>query len=169
MDENTSLVCVLLSISNWPATLGFPDTRRVVAERKALGDAESMLIVQFTTGNDKLSVNVILSSDYDPIHFCSFKTTGQATLAASLTQRQADPWPINVVNVGPPQPIISVTCSGFCLGIYGEFSGRGIFYRASLTSECVADNCYNSQGQYVGSCCNGFCAANKCRPWNSGH
>jgi hypothetical protein len=27
-------------------------------------------------------------------------------------------------------------------------------------------DCYRS-GQYVGPCCGGFCAANKCRPWVS--
>lgn len=79
-----------------------------------------LLNLQLTAGNDELNVNIMISPDYDPIHYCTFKTTGQVTFAASLTQRQEDPWPINEVNIGPPQPIISVTCSGFCLGIYGR-------------------------------------------------
>jgi len=53
-------------------------------------------------------------------------------------------WRISQYAVGPPQPIDSVTCSGTCLQTYGD--------------------CYVN-GQYVGSCCNGYCAANKCRPW----
>ncbi|KUI58993.1 hypothetical protein VP1G_06239 [Cytospora mali] len=100
--------------------------------------------------NSDLNVNLIDAPDFDAYHLCSFKTgNGEATLVPSLTQRPEDPWPINQIAVGPPQAIVSVTCSGTCVGVYGD--------------------CFNStNGQYIGSCCDGFCAANKCRPWTIG-
>ncbi|KAF3769151.1 hypothetical protein M406DRAFT_234725, partial [Cryphonectria parasitica EP155] len=102
---------------------------------------------EYFTDND-LSVSLILSPNYDPYHYCTFKTASQVAFAPSLVQRPEDLFPINEIAVGPPQPIISVKCSGVCLGVYGE--------------------CYNIQGQYVAPCCNGFCAATRCRPWNEG-
>ncbi|ROV88881.1 hypothetical protein VSDG_08941 [Cytospora chrysosperma] len=99
--------------------------------------------------NSDLNVNLIDAPDFDAYRLCTFKTGNEVTLAPSITQRPEDLWPINQIAVGPPQAIVSVTCSGTCLGIY--------------------DDCYNSTiGMYIGSCCNGFCAANKCRPWNTG-
>ncbi|KAI3399606.1 hypothetical protein diail_6245, partial [Diaporthe ilicicola] len=65
---------------------------------------------------------LILSTNFDPWSFCTFKTaSGEVTFAPSLTQRPEDPWPIQRIAVGPPQAIVSVTCSGKCLGIYGKF------------------------------------------------
>lgn len=91
----------------------------------------------YPTGNDELAVNLIVSPDYDPYRYCTFTTAAQAqagagagdsqqpgetvTLAPSLVQRDGvDAWPVNEIAVGPPQPIVSVSCSGFCLGVYGE-------------------------------------------------
>ena len=73
------------------------------------------------TDND-LNVNLITSPDFDPYNLCTFKTAGEVALAPSLTQRPEDAWPINQIAVGPPQRIISVTCSGTCIGVYGEDS-----------------------------------------------
>lgn len=93
----------------------------------------------YPTANDDLAVNLIVSPDYDPYRYCTFTTAAQAaagaggsqqpgetvTLAPSLVQRDGvDAWPVNEIAVGPPQPIVSVSCSGFCLGVYGELSSR---------------------------------------------
>jgi hypothetical protein len=68
-----------------------------------------------------MNVNLITAPDFDAFNLCKFKTgSDQVTLAPSLAKRPGDPWPINQIAVGPPQKIISVTCSGKCLGIYGE-------------------------------------------------
>lgn len=80
---------------------------------------------EHSTGEDALSVNLIVAPDYDPYRYCTFRTAGQqqqVTFAPSLVQRPGiDFWPINEVAVGPPQPILAVTCSGVCLGVYGAF------------------------------------------------
>lgn len=72
------------------------------------------------TDND-LNVNLITAPDFDAYRLCTFKTASdEVALAPSLTQRPGDPWPINQIAVGPPQKIVSVTCSGTCIGVYGE-------------------------------------------------
>lgn len=82
------------------------------------------------TGESALSVNLIVAPDYDPYRYCTFRTAGgpqQVTFAPSLVQRPGlDPWPINEVAVGPPQPILSVACSGVCLGVYGRFFSSSV-------------------------------------------
>lgn len=93
--------------------------------------------------NSDLSVNIIDAPDFYAQQ-CTFNTAQEKTLVFGLSH---DAQPFGQVIVGPPQPIISVSCVGTCVYTYGD--------------------CYNSQGQYVGPCCNGFCAANKCRPWRA--
>ncbi|KAG8168934.1 hypothetical protein KVR01_001683 [Diaporthe batatas] len=71
--------------------------------------------------NNDLNVNLITAPDFDAYHLCTFKTAGgEVTLAPSLTKRPGDFWPVNQIAVGPPQKIISVTCSGTCVTVYGE-------------------------------------------------
>lgn len=126
-----------------------------------------------------LNVNLITAPDFDAYRLCTFKTAGAVTLAPSLTKRPGDVWPVNQIALGPPQKVISVTCSGTCIGVYGEliiqctpYSGNGLArvnLKRVLTTLLYIGDCYNStNGQYIGSCCNGFCAANKCRPWSTG-
>ncbi|ELR06987.1 hypothetical protein GMDG_08221 [Pseudogymnoascus destructans 20631-21] len=43
---------------------------------------------------------------------------------------------VQQVIIGPPQPITSVSCK-----------------------------CYDNNNQFIGPCCNGYCAATLCRPW----
>lgn len=70
-----------------------------------------------------LNINLIISDNYDPYTFCKFKTAGtEVTLAPSLIKRPEDFYPINEIAVGPPQAIISVSCFGVCLGIYGKLN-----------------------------------------------
>ncbi|KAK4203486.1 hypothetical protein QBC40DRAFT_262572 [Triangularia verruculosa] len=88
--------------------------------------------------NNALSVSIIESAYYIS-SFCTFYTAGEKALQQGISSGG-----LNQLFVGPPQPIKSVRCQGFCLPVYGD--------------------CYRN-GQYVGPCCNGFCAANKCRPW----
>lgn len=70
--------------------------------------------------DNDVAVNLIISDNYDPSTYCHFATATQAALAPSFTKRPEDFYPVNEIAVGPPQPIISVSCFGFCLGIYGK-------------------------------------------------
>ncbi|KAK1998047.1 hypothetical protein LX36DRAFT_700559 [Colletotrichum falcatum] len=90
--------------------------------------------------NSDISVNIIDAPDYNAISQCTFYTDSEKALVNGIT-----PQGLQQVIVGPPQPITGVSCFGICVPTYGE--------------------CYNTQGQYVGPCCNGFCAATRCRPW----
>ncbi|KAK3997857.1 hypothetical protein QBC44DRAFT_354347 [Cladorrhinum sp. PSN332] len=94
------------------------------------------------TNQNNLNVNIIGSTNYDIFRLCKFNykppASGTVTLVGSVSSNE------NQVLVGPPAPIISVSCQGFCVPIYSD--------------------CYRN-GQFVGLCCNGYCAANKCRPW----
>jgi hypothetical protein len=86
-----------------------------------------------------MAVNIIDAPDYNAYGQCQFMTAGQATLASGFSSTG-----VNQIHVGPPQPVLGVSCQGMCVPTYGE--------------------CFRN-GQYVGPCCNGFCAANRCRPW----
>ncbi|KAK3306205.1 uncharacterized protein B0T15DRAFT_557025 [Chaetomium strumarium] len=92
----------------------------------------------YPTNND-FSINIIDAPDYNAFSQCQFHTQGEATFASSISPTGA-----NQIMVGPPQPITGVSCQGMCVPTYGD--------------------CYIN-GQWVGPCCSGFCAANKCRPW----
>ncbi|KAF6832743.1 hypothetical protein CPLU01_05977 [Colletotrichum plurivorum] len=97
---------------------------------------------QFHATNNGLSVNIIDAPDYNAISQCTFYTNSEKALVSGIT-----PQGVQQVIVGPPQPVTGVSCYGMCVPTYS--------------------NCYGSDGQYVGPCCNGYCAANKCRPWVS--
>ncbi|RYP64625.1 hypothetical protein DL770_009160 [Monosporascus sp. CRB-9-2] len=90
--------------------------------------------------NNNMDVSIIDTPDYNAISQCTFNTAGVADLQPYVT-----PDGLQQIIVGPPQPIISVSCEGTCVPTWGE--------------------CYIN-GQWVGPCCDGFCAANRCRPWN---
>ncbi|KAK0649855.1 hypothetical protein B0T16DRAFT_410792 [Cercophora newfieldiana] len=89
--------------------------------------------------NNNIAVNIIDAPDYNAIPQCTFYTPGEKALVGGITSDG-----VNQVIIGPPQPVTGVSCLGICIPVYGD--------------------CYRN-GQYVGPCCNGFCAANKCRPW----
>ncbi|KAK3299483.1 uncharacterized protein B0H64DRAFT_371821 [Chaetomium fimeti] len=91
------------------------------------------------TNHNDLAVNIIDAPDYNAFYQCDFTAVGNPTLASSIS-----PTGQNQILVGPPSPITQVSCQGMCVPTY---------------SDCYRD------GQYVGPCCAGFCAANKCRPW----
>ncbi|KAK7754541.1 hypothetical protein SLS62_003562 [Diatrype stigma] len=91
--------------------------------------------------NNNMAVNLIDAPDYNAQPGCQFHTVGQVMLQGRLT---ADG--LQQIAVGPPQPILSVSCQGMCVPTNGV--------------------CYGDDGQYVGPCCSGFCAATRCRPWN---
>ncbi|KAL2016604.1 hypothetical protein VTK56DRAFT_3261 [Thermocarpiscus australiensis] len=94
----------------------------------------------YPTNND-IAVSIIDAPDYNADTQCKFHTQGdgEVTFASSIS-----PEGVNQILVGPPQPITGVSCQGMCVPTYGD--------------------CYRN-GQYVGPCCSGFCAADKCRPW----
>lgn len=88
-----------------------------------------------------LTVSIIDAPDYNAFYNCQFHhAAGGVTLVSSISPTGA-----NEILVGPPTPITGVSCQGFCVQTYGD--------------------CYDSHGQFVGPCCAGYCAANKCRPW----
>ncbi|RYP34247.1 hypothetical protein DL767_004370 [Monosporascus sp. MG133] len=91
------------------------------------------------TNRNNLAVSIIDTPDYNAISQCTFNTAGVATLEHYVTQDG-----LQQIIVGPPQPILSVSCEGTCVPTYGQ---------------CYINN------QFVGPCCNGFCAATRCRPW----
>ncbi|KAI1100366.1 hypothetical protein F4804DRAFT_319190 [Jackrogersella minutella] len=91
--------------------------------------------------NSDISISIIDAPDYNAINQCTFNTASEKSLAGSINTQTG----LQSIIVGPPQPIISVSCQGSCIPTYGE--------------------CFTN-GQYTGPCCNGFCAATRCRPWN---
>ncbi|KAI2615805.1 hypothetical protein GGS26DRAFT_454570 [Hypomontagnella submonticulosa] len=91
--------------------------------------------------NNDIAVSIIDAPDYNAINQCTFNTVGEKTLASSINTQTG----LQSIIVGPPQRIISVSCQGTCIATYGM--------------------CFDN-GQYIGPCCNGFCAATRCRPWN---
>ncbi|PHH88345.1 hypothetical protein CDD83_7643 [Cordyceps sp. RAO-2017] len=97
------------------------------------------------TGHETLAVGLVDAPDYLAQTFCNFQMSGEASISSKIASDNVT----QQVVIDPPQPILSVSCRGFCVGIYGA--------------------CYGSDGQYVGPCCNGVCIATRCRPWNIGH
>ncbi|KAI4865978.1 hypothetical protein F4820DRAFT_418278 [Hypoxylon rubiginosum] len=91
--------------------------------------------------NNDLSISIIDAPDYNAGSQCTFNTAGDKALVSSIDTQTG----MQSLIVGPPQPIISVSCQGSCIPTYGA---------------CFVN------GQYTGACCNGFCAATRCRPWN---
>lgn len=92
-----------------------------------------------TDADSNIAVNIIDAPDYNALYQCTFYTAGEKALVGGITSTG-----VGQVIIGPPQPVTGVSCFGICIPTYGD--------------------CYRN-GQYVGPCCNGFCAANKCRPW----
>ncbi|KEZ39244.1 hypothetical protein SAPIO_CDS9915 [Scedosporium apiospermum] len=89
--------------------------------------------------NNDIAVSIIDAPDYFAQSNCHFVTDGPVAFVSSIS-----PQGVQQLLVGPPQPIRSVSCSGVCLPTYSD--------------------CYIN-GQPQGTCCAGYCAANKCRPW----
>lgn len=88
-----------------------------------------------------MNINIIDAPDYNALSQCTFTTAGEKTLVSSINTQTG----MQSIVVGPPQPIISVSCQGSCTPTYGV--------------------CYEN-GMFTAPCCNGFCAATRCRPWN---
>ncbi|KAK5652816.1 hypothetical protein OQA88_9482 [Cercophora sp. LCS_1] len=97
------------------------------------------------TPNNGLNVNLIDAPDFN-IDQCEFHTKTQATFVWQTTPSGVGDWRISQYAVGPPQIITGVTCRGTCLSVYST--------------------CFEN-GTYLGGCCNGYCAANKCRPYRN--
>lgn len=85
-----------------------------------------------------MSVSIIDTPDFNAFYQCTFYSAGEKALVQTFTDG------VQGIVVGPPQPITGVRCEGTCIYNYND---------------CVIN------GQYVGTCCSGYCAGNKCRPW----
>ncbi|KAI0869848.1 hypothetical protein GGS24DRAFT_505375 [Hypoxylon argillaceum] len=55
--------------------------------------------------NNDISVSIIDTPNYDAISLCTFYTSGPKALVGSVT-----PQGLKQITVGPPQPILSVSC-----------------------------------------------------------
>jgi hypothetical protein len=95
-----------------------------------------------TLDND-LSISIIDDPDFNAYTQCTFNTAqSQVTLVQSANVNTGDQF----IMVGPPQPIVSVSCHGTCIATWSD--------------------CFDHNGQPLGTCCAGYCASDKCRPWN---
>ncbi|RYP55130.1 hypothetical protein DL768_000249 [Monosporascus sp. mg162] len=65
--------------------------------------------------NSDIAVSIIDTPGYNAISQCTFNTAGVATLQHYVTEDG-----LQQIIVGPPQPIISVSCEGSCVPTYGE-------------------------------------------------
>ncbi|KFH40617.1 hypothetical protein ACRE_086880 [Hapsidospora chrysogenum ATCC 11550] len=92
-----------------------------------------------------IPVKNINIDDYNANEQCVFKTTGGKKLDPQFETNSNDGSQMLVLEEA--KPIVSVACEGTCIGIYGL--------------------CYSENNQPLGLCCNGFCAAKHCRPWNT--
>lgn len=93
------------------------------------GPSEIHLLTEMSyTTDNTMDISLIRSDDYDPFNFCQFQTVGgEVALVSGIAQKTRDFWPINEVSVGPPRPILSVSCSGVCVAINGKLEEpRGI-------------------------------------------
>ncbi|KAK0619444.1 hypothetical protein B0T14DRAFT_430632 [Immersiella caudata] len=100
----------------------------------------------YPTPKNGLNVNLIDAPDFN-IDQCEFHTVKESPVTyvwQTTNSLSVASWRISQYAVGPPQIITGVTCRGTCLGVYST--------------------CFEN-GQFLGECCNGYCAANKCRPY----
>jgi len=130
---------VHLTFHGGPAsyTMAFPADGKVYQTSKSL--ASTWTVSNANHPDNNIAVNIIDAPDYNAISQCTFYTPGEKALVGGI-----DGTGVGQVIIGPPQPVTAVSCQGICIPTYGD--------------------CYRN-GLYVGPCCNGFCAANKCRPW----
>lgn len=63
-----------------------------------------------------ISVDIIDAPDYNAFSQCVFYTKDNKTLVQSV-----GPGDSQHIVVGPPQPIVAVSCLGMCVPTYGEF------------------------------------------------
>ncbi|KAJ2997179.1 hypothetical protein NUW58_g728 [Xylaria curta] len=82
----------------------------VVAHLKFHGGPASYQLNVPTDGrvvstNNGISVDTIDTPNYDALNLCTFYTAGPKTLVGSVT-----PEGLKQITVGPPQPILSVSC-----------------------------------------------------------
>jgi hypothetical protein len=119
-----------------------------------------LTVCYYPTLDSDISVNIIDAPDYNAFQQCTFNTANGKTLVQSIGEGG-----LQQIVVGPPQPILSVGCQGMCVPTYGELASSSCKPYEWLLIIIIGE-CYNSNGQYVGPCCNGFCAADRCRPWD---
>ncbi|KAG9254076.1 uncharacterized protein F5Z01DRAFT_116385 [Emericellopsis atlantica] len=84
-------------------------------------------------------------NDYDANQQCIFKAPDDTVIEPKL-DIDTETGEQRLV-FAEPREVGSVSCRGMCIPVYGE--------------------CYDSTGMPVGLCCNGVCAATRCRAWNA--
>lgn len=123
---------------NWPSPPMAMSTRPVSLFTFSTGSVEKFSYKSLL--DNIIAISIIDAPDYNAFGQCTFYTNGEKTLVSQITESG-----LQQVVVGPPQPITGVSCSGVCIPTYGE--------------------CFGIDGQSKGSCCSGFCAGTRCRPW----
>ncbi|KAK8061501.1 hypothetical protein PG994_007867 [Apiospora phragmitis] len=93
--------------------------------------------------NNAMTVNYIDAPDFTAQKQCTFRTPGKVALVNGIDSRG-----LQQILVGPPQPVVGVTCSGTCVPTW-------------IT-------CVNPRtGAELGECCSGYCDKGRCQPWLS--
>ncbi|KAK8104228.1 uncharacterized protein PG998_011261 [Apiospora kogelbergensis] len=93
--------------------------------------------------NNAKAVNYIDAPDFTAQKQCVFRTPGKVALVNGIDRRG-----LQQILLGPPQPVIGVTCSGTCVPTWVT---------------CVS----TSTGVERGECCSGYCDKGRCQPWLS--
>lgn len=149
---STALSAVALLVSSsvaddapQTAHLTFRDTDKAAAySLTVLADG-----TQVGTDRDHLGTKIALvdAPDYNAAVLCDFSF---ATPPGAPTPKTAftigDDGHTGQVSIDPPTGIMSVRCEGHCVPNLGT--------------------CNGADGQPPKLCCNGYCAADHCRPWD---
>ncbi|KAJ3493641.1 hypothetical protein NLG97_g4609 [Lecanicillium saksenae] len=99
------------------------------------------------TGNAHTSISLVDAPDYNAATLCDFDfelADGAAPPKHEFTI--GEDGHTGQVKISPPTPVKGIKCQGSCVSNYGT--------------------CNGADGQGPKLCCNGFCAADKCRPWD---
>lgn len=102
------------------------------------------------TNHDAKVVSVDIN-DYNAGSQCVFRDASGAEVRGELkVDTNTGNQSLLFGETGEGEVVGSVSCEGTCVGIYGF--------------------CFDpSTGMSLGACCNGVCAADRCRPWNAGN
>ncbi|KAK8043618.1 hypothetical protein PG993_006048 [Apiospora rasikravindrae] len=90
-----------------------------------------------------MAVNYIDAPDFTAQKQCTFRTPGKVALVNGIDSRG-----LQQILLGPPQPVVGITCSGTCVPTWIM--------------------CVNPRtGVELGECCSGYCDKGRCQPWIS--
>jgi hypothetical protein len=100
------------------------------------------MLTKFALSESDTIIEYVQANDYNAREACTFDTSSEASFELQTDTETGE----QRITINPPQAVSSVSCQGTCIATYGA--------------------CYDTNGQPLGACCAGFCAATRCRPWN---